>query len=186
MLSTTLALTLLFSGLASAKDCPSKLPSHTAPVGDLAEVGAEFRGITVAMDPGDALASPNPDSFDLAFMSGLRGLAYIYPTDFLALVLEPEIRYKTPGWEEKAIPGLWPLRFNQALVEIDAGKLGFDVGIQNLAWGTGAVLDTRAIGLSTQYSTRSFKLGAPVRNSSSSRRSSTRPALRSRRKGSIL
>ncbi len=157
--ATLLSLTVLLAGQAQAKDCPSDLPSHTAAVGDWAELGAELRSVTVAMSPGDDLATPDPDGFDLAFMEALRGLAILYPSDALTIVAEPEVRYKNPGWEDGPLPGLWPMRINQALVEVDTGKLGLDVGIQNLAWGSGALLDVRALGVSAQYSTKPVKLG---------------------------
>lgn len=148
--------------LAQAKDCPSKLPSHLTEVTDWLELGAELRTITVGMVAGDDLATPPPEvgSFDLAFMSGLRGAAYVYPTDFLTVVLEPEVRYKNPGWDDKNISGLWPMRINQALLELDVGRTTLDLGIQNLAWGTGALLDTRAIGLYGEYSSKSLSFSA--------------------------
>lgn len=153
------SLPALLVASAQAKDCPSGLPSHTAKIGPWAEAGAELRSITVAMYPGDDLATPDPEGLDLALMEALRALAIFTPTETLTLVIEPEIRYKNPGWEDGPLPGLWPMRLNQAMIEVQAGDLELDAGIQNLAWGSGAVLDVRAPGLRVSYSTRPIKLG---------------------------
>ncbi len=159
MLSASIVAFALMNSVV-AKDCPSKLPSHVVQATDWLEVGAELRSMTVGMVPGDALSSPPPDDdFDLAELAGVKLLAYAYPTDSLTLVLEPEIRYKHPGWEDEAIPGLWPLRFNQALAEYDFGKAKVTAGIQNIAWGTGAILDARLIGMSVDYSSKAFAVG---------------------------
>lgn len=150
---------LLLGLAAQAKDCPSKLPSHTVNLGDWGEVGAELRAMSVAMDPGDQLATDAEDGFDLAYFGGLRGFAALYPSSSVTVVLEPETRYKNPGWEDQKIPGFWPMRINQALVAYEGEALEGQVGIQGLTWGSGALLDTRAMALRGEYGNKQLQVG---------------------------
>jgi len=155
-LSALLLSSSLWSGLAEAKDCPSKLPSHTKEITDTLEMGVELRTIGVALAPGEGTAIPeaiDPDaSVDVSLMAGLRFLTYYYPTDFLTFTFEPEMRGKMPGWDEENIQGFWPMRLNQAMVELETGDVESALGIQTIAWGTNALLDIRGMGAKSGYS----------------------------------
>jgi hypothetical protein len=153
---TLATLAFLAPSPASARDCPSLLSGHLFQIGDTLELGAEFRAFYFGVSVGEGLpVSPDP-MLELGWpwennvFLGLRTLLYWYPAEGLTFVVEDEIRYRWPGWDGHAVPGL-DHRPVSLFVEYETHDLTFTGGLHSFAFGTSAVLDQRFIGLSAQY-----------------------------------
>ncbi len=156
-------LTLCHATEARARDCPSLLSGHLFAIGDTLELGAEFRAFYFGVSVGEGLPiSPDPmleldRPWENNVFLGLRTLLYWYPAEGLTIVVEDEIRYRWPGWEERAVPGL-DHRPVSLFVEYETRGFLVSAGLQPFAFGTSAVLDQRFIGLAAQYEHEVFSI----------------------------
>ncbi len=147
-----------------ARDCPSLLPGHLFQIGDTLEIGAEFRAFYWGISVGEGLpTSPGPGGEEYPWENnvflGLRTMLYWYPTDGLTIGLEDEIRYRWPGWDASAVPGL-DHRPVQIFIEYETHGFQFTGGLQPFYFGTAAVLDQRFVGLAAQYEHQIFSIRA--------------------------
>jgi hypothetical protein len=135
---------------AAARDCPSLLQGHLFELGDTVELGFEIRAFYLGLSAGEGLPTSRPDGgrrWTDHVLTGLRTLVYWYPADGLTLGLEDEIRYRWPGWFDRAAPGL-DHRPVQLFLAWESRGAEVVVGLQPFAFGTGAALDQRFVGAS--------------------------------------
>ncbi len=99
-----LVVSLILPGfVASARECPSKLPSHMFQVLDSLELGLEFRSFYFGAAVGDGLPSSDEDpdrDFQNNLMLALKPAAAWFPVDGLTLSFEAEVRFAYPGWDD--------------------------------------------------------------------------------------
>jgi hypothetical protein len=122
------------------------MQAHPYQLSEKLSLGAELRLFYIGMDFGDGMPlSEVVDDFDNALLLGTRLSLNWYPTDFLTIVLEPEFRYKSRGWEE------WDgfnRRLWQGFLAFDFGRFQTTLGMQLFSFGQGAALDDRFLGAS--------------------------------------
>ena len=156
-----LVVSLLFPGfVVSARECPSKLPSHMFQVLDSLELGLEFRSFYFGAAVGDGLPSSDEDperDFQNNLMLALKPAAAWFPVDGLTLSFEAEVRFAYPGWETNTPQGT-DFRLAQALVEYDPGDYRLTAGLQSINFGSAALLDQRFVGFSGEYKTKPFNV----------------------------
>lgn len=138
---------------ALARACCGKLASHLYQLGDSFEIGAELRTFYFGVTVGDGLPSSKAQVervYENNFMLGLRPAFNWFPIDGLTVSLEGEMRFKRPGWEANAVPGL-DGRPVYAALAYDAGWLDVTAGVHPQIFGTAAALDQRFLGVSANH-----------------------------------
>ena len=125
-----------------ARNCPSNINSNLHEINDYVEFGDELRLFYFGID--------NNGTFESSYLSGLKLLLNIYPTENLAIVGEIDLRYKNTGWYDD-ISKDFKFRLNQAFLEYDNGNFSITPGIQFFTFSSAAVLDQRFMGLSAGY-----------------------------------
>ncbi|GEM_PF-4208664 len=160
MTGLLLLVVLLTANLASARDCPSKLPAQLWDVTDTLSIGAELRGFYVGMKPGDGLpiSASEKESWDSMFLAGLRTSLLWTPFEDWSLTWEGEARYKNPGWENRPVPGL-DGRLWQLYVAYDGRPVSAAAGLQIVNFGMSSIIDQRFIAARVDYSGDLFSIG---------------------------
>lgn len=145
---------------ARARHCPSRLPGHLYELHEKFSLGAELRAFYFGVSVGEEMPTSLVNSertFENNVFFGLKPRMEWYPTSGLNVVMEFELRYRWPGWETYAVPGL-QMRPTEVIVEYEKKAFRLIGGFQSFTFGTTALLDQRFWGLMAQYKKRKFSL----------------------------
>lgn len=166
----TFALVALFApNRAEARDCPTTCSGYLWQIGDTLELGAEFRLFYFGAGVGEDMPTSRRDGerhFEHNIFMAMRPLLYWYPVDGLTIAIEHEARFRWPGWQENAVPGTdfaiagFDHRPTVLFLEYETHGFAMTWGLQPFAFGSGAVLDQRFMGLALEYDHENFNVSA--------------------------